>query len=201
MRERPFTRLTALVEHVTDAVRPHLDRPFVLFGHSMGGLVAFELARALRRTGEPMPAELCVSAVAAAHISRDGPPVHRLPDGELIDRIRRLNGTPAQILESDLLALMLPVLRADFEVVETYVHQPAAPLDCPLVALGGLRDRVVPHAHLEQWRLHTRGDFALALVPGDHFFLNQPAFLPVLLDHLQRVIAPHAGEAGRSSAS
>ncbi len=180
LRESPFRRVGLMVETLAQALSPHLGLPFAFFGHSMGGLIAFELARQLRRLGLPGPLVLIASGRRAPHVPDEDPPIHDLPEPEFIEELRRLNGTPEEVLaHPELLQLLIPLLRADFEVNETYVYQPEEPLTCPIAALGGLGDQDVPREHVEAWREHTRGDFVLRMFPGDHFFIHS-AQRPVL---------------------
>lgn len=172
MSEAPFRRLDALVEAVAEAMEPLLDRPFAFFGHSMGAKVAFELAQRQRHRGRPQPSRLFVSGSRAPHMPDDEPPLHALPDDELIQELHELGGTPREVLDNDeLMRLLLPLLRADFEVNETYDPASHEPLDCPLSAFGGLRDPEVPPETVEGWREHTRGAFRRRMFEGHHFFL------------------------------
>jgi medium-chain acyl-[acyl-carrier-protein] hydrolase len=173
MLDPPHAAMASLIEALLAALAPLLDRPFALFGHSMGALVSFELARALRRAGGPAPARLIVSGHRAPQLPCARPPTHRLPEHEFLAELRRLNGTPPEVLaHHELMQLLIPLLRADFAVCETYTYAEAPPLDCPILTLGGLADAHVARADLEAWRPQTRAGFALRMLPGDHFFLN-----------------------------
>jgi medium-chain acyl-[acyl-carrier-protein] hydrolase len=102
-------------------------------------------------------------------------------------KLRELNGTPEEVLENDeLMQLLLPVLRADFALCETYVYRPEPPLDCPITAFGGLRDASVRREHLEAWREQTTSSFLLHMFPGDHFFLNTE--MSLFLQTLSRIL-------------
>jgi medium-chain acyl-[acyl-carrier-protein] hydrolase len=173
LREVPFTRLRPLVEHVTDALAEHLDKPFALFGYSMGALLAFEIARELARRGWPSPSAVLVAAAKAPHVPSAYPPVHDLPRSGLIEQLGRIDGSRNALLQHEgFVDLMLPVVRADLAVCETYAYEPAPPLDCPLAAFGGLVDPSVPRLRLEAWRDQTTGDFSSTMLPGGHFFLD-----------------------------
>lgn len=188
MSERPFTRLSDLVQEAAQALRPHLDIPFALFGHSMGALIAFELARQLRRQDSPAPVHLFVSGARAPQRPDPDAPVHQLPDSELIEQVRRrYDGIPGAILdEAELMQLFIPLIRTDFEVVETYVYRDDKRLDCPISCFGGRQDRRVSHEELEAWRDQTGKSFKLQVFPGDHFFLRsaQPLVLRVVSEEL-----------------
>jgi medium-chain acyl-[acyl-carrier-protein] hydrolase len=171
--EAPFTRLTPLVQALAPAIMPWTDKPFVFFGHSMGALISFELTRQLRTIGAPLPERLFISGRRAPHLLDPDPHRHTYPDHLFIEELGRLNGTPPEVMANpELMQLMLPLLRADFAMCETYEYRPEPPLPCPLTAFGGLQDHEVPPESLEAWNQHTASAFRLCLLPGDHFFLN-----------------------------
>jgi len=186
--EPPFTRLSPLIQALTEAIFPLLDKPFAFFGHSLGALVSFELARQLRRQYAVQPVRLFISADRAPQIPNRDPPTHSLPEGEFLMAVRRLNGTPREVLEDEeLRQIMLLLLRADFAVYETYEYSTEPPLNCPISAFGGLQDHRVSRGDLEAWRDQTNVSFSLRMFPGDHFFLNttQPVLLRVLSQELR----------------
>jgi medium-chain acyl-[acyl-carrier-protein] hydrolase len=190
LREVPFDRLMALVSALATELCPYLDKPFAFFGHSMGALISFELARLLRREYGKEPAHLFVSGHRGPQLRSGEPRTFDLPREEFIEKLRRLNGTPREVLEHpELINLMTPVLRADFAVSETYEYLDEKPLDCHLTAFGGVGDIEVTRKHLEAWRSQTRATFSLRMFPGDHFFLNtaQPALLQALSQDLRRL--------------
>lgn len=170
--EPPFTELSPLVRAAAQALAPHWDKPFALFGHSMGALVCFELTRHLRRDGGPQPVHLFVSGRCSPQTLRE-PFAGDLPDSEFQETLRRYNGTPEEVLENpELMELLLPVIRADFAVCKSYVCAPEPPFSFPVTAFGGLEDLGVSRECIEGWREHTTGPFVLRMLPGDHFFLN-----------------------------
>lgn len=177
LRERPFTSLPLLVRAAADALAPHLAEPFALYGHSMGSLIAFELARLLRRERGTTPAALFVSGGPAPQLAEPKERTYELPEPEFLDRLRRLGGTPPAVLEHpELMQLMSPLLRADFELVETYAYEPGEPpLSCPVFAYGGLSDPEATREEIEGWREQTTAPFSLRMLPGDHFFINSDA--------------------------
>ena len=166
---------------LAEGLGPLMDRPFACFGHSMGALLAFEFARALRRRGQAGPTQLLVSARRAPQLARHELPLHTLPEPQFIEMLRqRYNGIPAAILaEPELMQLFMPMLRADFKLIECYEYQAEGPLDCPIAAYGGVQDPLVPPADLAAWQLQTNGAFGLELFPGGHFYL-QEAQVPLL---------------------
>lgn len=173
LRESPFSQLYPLIQELVRALHPYLDKPFAFFGHSLGGLVSFELAHQVRRDYGLNPVHLFVSACRAPQIPALRPPIHALPEPAFLDELRRLNGTPKTVMENaELMQLLLPTLRADFAVLETYVYTPKPLLDCPISGFGGLQDREVSCDELEAWREQTTAAFSLQMLPGDHFFLH-----------------------------
>lgn len=173
LAEPPFTEWAALVDEVATSLEEHLDRPFALFGHSSGALLAFEVARRLDRTRRVQPTVLIVSGEPAPQLRDPGPPIHDLPDREFLKELRRRGGTPAEVLEDEeLMELLVPTLRADLATWETYRFADGEPLDCPVVAFVGDEDRDVPAAAVRGWSEQTRGDFRLRTFGGNHFFLN-----------------------------
>lgn len=174
LREQPLRRMDQLVAALAPVIEAQLDRPYALFGHSMGALIAFELARALRRLGAPPPLCLVVSGRRAPQLADPDPPLHQLGDGPFVRSIvRRYNGIPRVILEDiDLLRLFLPTLRADLELIETYQYADEAPLDCPIIAFGGQSDERASMAELAAWGAQSLRPLGARQLPGDHFFVQ-----------------------------
>jgi medium-chain acyl-[acyl-carrier-protein] hydrolase len=173
LRETPFTNLIDLSHAVSRELTPYLDKPFAFFGHSLGALLAFEVARSLRHGGRPAPLGMYLAAYPAPHRPSARTPIHQLPDPAFIEELRRLQGTPEAVLGNrELIEFLLPILRADFEVCDTYVCAPEPPLACPLYLFGGTEDAEVGAAQLEQWRELTAGAFRLQMLPGTHFFVQ-----------------------------
>jgi len=188
LMEPPFTRLSPLIHALAQALSPLLDKPFAFFGHSLGALLSFELARQLRRQYGVQPARLFISADRAPQIANRDPLTHSLPEGEFLLELRRLKGTPRELLEDqEVMQIMLPILRADFAVYETYGYATEPALNCPISAFGGLQDQRVSRGDLEAWRDQTSDSFSLRMFPGDHFFLHstQPVLLRVLCQELR----------------
>jgi surfactin synthase thioesterase subunit len=177
MLETPFMRLAPLIKDLANSLDDALDRPFALFGHSMGGIIGFELARALRDRGGPQTAHLFISAASAPGTPRTRPLIHCATAEEVKKELRALNGTPQALLENEeIMELMLPTLKADFSVLETYEYREKPPLAVPITIFGGTSDRVVPPAALNGWRRQSSRESRLQLFPGDHFFLNTAMF-------------------------
>jgi medium-chain acyl-[acyl-carrier-protein] hydrolase len=184
----PFTRLQPLVEELERVLEPYLDVPYALFGHSLGAFIVFELARALRRHHTPQPSYLFVAGSRAPQLPSKLPPIHALPDPEFLNGLRRYEGTPEEALQhAELMELLLPTLRADFSLTETYHYLPEPLLQTPISVFGGLEDPVVETEELSAWREQTCGQFKLRLLPGDHFFVQsaREELLRAIVEDLQ----------------
>ncbi|HEY0407822.1 MAG TPA: thioesterase II family protein [Pyrinomonadaceae bacterium] len=177
--EPPFNNLSLLVETIAPALLPYLDKPVAFFGHSMGAAICFELARHLRATHNFELVHLFVSGRQAPQLREEGRrTIYDLPEAEFLEELCRLNGTPPEVLRHpELMSFMLPMLRADFELIETYRYSAGPPLDCPITALGGAQDEDVSRESLQAWRERTTADFSLHMLPGDHFFLHSASSL------------------------
>ncbi|MDI5978867.1 thioesterase II family protein [Amycolatopsis magusensis] len=179
MGEPPIAEMSHLLPELATALIHLMDRPFAFFGHSMGARVAFELARHLRRTGAPGPAHLFVSGCPAAQLP-PRPPLHALPREELVHRLREMGGVEPEVFElPGLLDVLLPVLRADFAVVETFPYTAMPPLPCSITGFAGNGDPEATGAEVAAWRTQTVADFSLHEFTGGHFFVHER--LPELL--------------------
>lgn len=182
LRERPlFTTIESLVEALVppdpelSPLYPYLQRPFALFGASVGGLIGFELARALTDQYACSPVALCVAAARAPHqpslFSLDG--AEQFSEADLLEQLRRYGGTPEYILaDTRIMELALPKLHADSLLAATYTCRPDVKLTCPITAIGGTDDPLVSAADLAGWQSHTSSTFQFHLLPGDHFFVR-----------------------------
>jgi len=192
--EPAFDELEPLLEAIVWELAPALTRPFAFFGHSLGALLAYEVAHVLRRrAGEPR--YLFVSGLRAPHLPLPWDPIHRLPDRAVIDELRRLGGTPPAVLDHDeMMELVLPPLRADLAVCETYTYRPRPRLRCPIAAFAGVTDPSVTTPEIAAWREHTDGEFTLQLFPSDHFFLqhSRTPLLAAVSECLHPLLAPAA---------
>lgn len=163
--------LPRLVEDLRLLVLPRLDGPFAVFGHSLGAMLGFELLHALARDGEKA-VHFFPSGAGAPHIpSRN--PAPRFSDDALREHIRELGGTPEELLDNgELMELLMPALRADFLLADTYRPPPGATLSCPTTAFCGGTDDEAPAADVLAWREHVRAPFTVQILPGDHFFVH-----------------------------
>lgn len=194
--ERPFKTLPPLVEAAGKELLPYLDKPFSFFGHSMGATIGFELARGLSKEHNTELAHLFVSGRRAPHLIDTEPMTYHLEEREFLEELRRLKGTPQEVLDHpELMQLLLPALRADFELIQTYVYIPGPPLDCSITGFGGLEDRSVTREQIAAWREHTTAHFALQMFSGDHFFIHQAEILllETLSLELQRLVSTLSG--------
>ncbi len=171
-REQPYDRVEPMVSGLLAAMLPYLDRPFALYGHSVGALVAFELARALRAGGHPAPMHLFVSGRLPPRTPITWPPLHTLESDELMRAMHDIGGTPASVLRNPhMRELLLPLIRADLAVNETYRYHPEARLGIPLTVYHGIDDPLVTAAQARTWQDETTGPFRLKFIPGNHFFV------------------------------
>lgn len=174
--EEPIPSIMSVVVQVADAIEAHLDRPYLLCGHSMGAVLAFEMSRELRRRGLRQPDGVIVSARRAPHLPDPGPVMHTLSDRDFKARLKGMNGTPPEVLESDeLMDLVLPMLRADFQACETHEYTDEPPMEYPLLAMGGDADPDVEPESVEAWHRYTTGEFEAVIMRGDHFVIQNHA--------------------------
>lgn len=186
--EPAVTDLHALADRIAGALGPWTDRPYALFGHSMGAVLGFEVARRMEAAGSG-PTELFVSGRRAPCVDRTDE-WHPQTDEEVVAEIRKLNGTGSSLLDDEeTLGMILPALRSDYRAVRGYRYRPGPALDCPVTAFTGDRD---PRARVEEvraWENHTRSGFGLRVLPGGHFFLvdQQGEVLRTVEDRLTRI--------------
>ncbi|WP_176308815.1 thioesterase [Micromonospora sp. NBS 11-29] len=181
------------VAEVADAIAARADRPYAIYGHSMGGRLGFEVVRELRRTGRALPLRLYVGGARAPHVTASGPfdGLSRADDAELLRRLDDGGGLPAELLDHpELVELLLPVLRADLGRVDDYRHVPGEPLPVPIVAFAGTTDRAVSRAQHAAWAEHTAAGFTLHELPGGHFFLHDRLAELVALIRADLTVAP-----------
>ncbi len=189
--EKLYTVLDPLIQDLERSILPFLTKPTVFLGHSLGALVAFELARVLQEHHDFQLEHLFVSGHRAPHLPFTSPIIHPLPDAEFIEAVRQLNGIPPEAFDyPELLEMITPILRSDFMLWENYQYLERAPLNCPISAFGGKKDPLVTPREIEAWGKQTVNHFSHQIFSGDHFFIHteQQAFFEVLKKDLQRMI-------------
>jgi len=184
--EQPLRRIAPMAAQLRAAAAPLLDRPFALFGHSMGALLAFELARELRRHGDPAPSRMFVSGCPAPGLPRRRPAASTLADPDLLRRLAEMAGPSVSALrDPEVLLWLAPTIRADLEACET--HRPAEEprLTVPLIPLAATDDSEVTVDEVAEWRRHSEHCDPVRVFEGGHLYL---------LDHREEVLARLAAE-------
>lgn len=165
--------MSELVDKLFQEMSPWMDQPFAMFGHSMGAAVAFEIAKRCEAKGIDTLKHLFISGRRAPHLPTRRRSFENLSDDEFLTVLQSLNGTPMSIMrEEGMLEFFLPSLRADFELIETYVPLPGKLLNCPISAYSGDMDPEVDCSELSAWRHITSGEFSSRMMSGDHFYLQ-----------------------------
>jgi surfactin synthase thioesterase subunit len=174
MAEAPMTSLKDVVANLAQVIGSQSRMPFAFFGHSLGGLLAYELARFCMLHYLPLPVHLFVSGCSAPQHRGEAKNLHLLPDDELIEALKDYNGTPAEVLANrELMSLLLPVLRADFGLAEHYQYRPGLRLPMPVTVLAGEHDDRTEAVQVEGWAKESAGPCAVHWFDGDHFFINE----------------------------
>ncbi|MET8727399.1 alpha/beta fold hydrolase [Streptomyces parvus] len=173
VRELPYRRVEQLLHPLCEALEPYLDRPYAFFGHSLGSVLAYEVARRFSAGPQGGPGLLIVSGRRGPRLPTSRRGFSTLPDAEFLAGLGVLGGTPPEVLgEEQLLRLLLPTLRADFELNESYRTLPGPRLRCPVAAYMGTDDTEVDRPELLAWGEETTGEFGLRVFPGGHFYLK-----------------------------
>ncbi len=176
LSEPLYTQIEPLIEAIDRELRPWLEIPYAVYGHSMGALLAFEWMRRIQRDGYSMPTWLFLSGRRAPDAPCDAALLHSLPDREFIAELNRLyGGISLEFLGNvALMEVFLPILRADVAVVESYQFREGEPLNCPITAFSGMNDASVSWDQLVGWKRQTRQRFAMQVLPGGHFYSQRP---------------------------
>ncbi len=187
MAEPLATSVAALVDDAAIQIAPIHGVPYAFYGHSLGALLAYHLAMRFLGGGGPKPVHLFVSGKQGPSVSRTEPSRHLLAEAPFLDELRRLGGAPEEVLmDRELMELFLPILRADFEAVDTYMHASAPPLSIPITAfLGDCDEATVEEA--QAWERETTAQFRLHVLPGDHFFVHD--HWPAICDTMAGILA------------
>ena len=147
--------------------------PFAFFGHSLGGLLGFELAHHNLRHGLPMPRQLFISGCSAAQFRPAPKGLHLMSNADLLEELHKYNGTPPEVLaHPELMELILPTIRADFALAERYTYCHTRALDVPITVLAGKTDAIDSPDQIDGWQLETNMAFDVKWFEGDHFFIN-----------------------------
>lgn len=174
IREPSYTRIEPLVDVLAGVLAARDDVPFVFYGHSMGTAVAFALTHELHARGRPLPCQLVMSGRGAPHLAPPRGGLHLLPEAEFIEQMRMFNGMPRQLLDDpEIMQLVLPAMRADFELLAGIALATHAPLPVPIAAWGGRADADAPEAAIRAWARHTSQEFEARMFDGGHFFINE----------------------------
>jgi len=170
-RETPLRTMRDLVDALLPAILPWLDRPYAFFGLSMGAKSSWALTHALRETDAPLPLALYLASAAAPALVEGRTDWDTLSDAELVAYLTSMEGTPPEVLEHpELLEMLLPTLRADLQLIDTFRFEPHKPLDLPIRAFAGIDDVEGPPTRMAEWRTETTGPFTLDTITGGHFF-------------------------------
>ncbi len=191
-KEPKFTDIHETAKALADSIKPYLDRPYGLFGYSMGALVAFELMRELRCRGEPLPIQLFVAAMRAPQTPPVCPSLIHLPNDSFLEKMRHYYDPPQDAWNlPELLEIILPTLRADMRMCDGYIYSLEPPLGCPIHAFAGQDDRSSPPAFVREWRQQTTGDFNMDVFDGRHFFINTALhdLLRAVISRLENILS------------
>lgn len=171
--EAPISLLSEVVKQLYEEIYPYIkkEKPYGIFGHSIGALLGFELARKL--SSVYLPKLLIVSAAGAPQISIKRDLITNLPDRDFLKKLKIYNGLPDTLNENEeILSTFMPMLRADLSILESYIYQPDLPLECQVLAIGGTRDPMISSKDIAAWCMQTRNLFTMRLFEGDHFFIK-----------------------------
>ncbi len=199
--EKPFEQLSSLVKKLAEVLLPYLDKPFAFYGHSLGAIIAFELALKLRREYNLSPAHLFVGAANAPQLPYAYPSVVQLFESSEGRKQAALLYLPESVQQnSELIRLLLPILKAGASIYENYTYSEDEPLGCSISTFGGMQDKTITQAHLSGWRKQTRSTFKLQMFPGNHLFLHgdQKQLLQALSHELASLISARGVSSSRT---
>lgn len=193
LQHAPVSQIQSIVNAVVKDLHSLCNMPIAFFGHSMGALVAFETARALRRQGHAGPSLLIASGRRSPQTADQRERIHDLPDEVFLDKLKELGGTPKEVLQSkELMALLMPTLRADFSVLDNYQYEPGTPLDCPITVVSGAQDERACGKMMSGWSMQTSHMMSLYELQGGHFFIHtaEAELGKIITRDLERWVAP-----------
>lgn len=159
----------------------YLDRPFMMMGHSMGGILAFDFINCLKKNNYKLPQHFLVSGKGAPHLPNPNKLLYNLPQHEFVEELIKYNGIPMNIIDKpEIMEFFLPIVQADFSISDTYVYTSTPPLSCPITAFGGTKDPFVKEEYIKEWKNHTKSFFEYQMFEGGHFFLIEEAARPII---------------------
>jgi surfactin synthase thioesterase subunit len=171
--EAPIEDMDTLIDTLYANLSTIFDRPYVIFGHSLGSRIAFELIQRCKFNNTLLPIHFIASGSRAPNSERETSQSFNMPNNEFIAYLGELNGTPKEILSNrDIMEVLLPTLRADFKIAETYCYQGNVKFNIPLTVIGGNEDTDISHKHLNEWTHFFLDDTKIHIVSGDHFFID-----------------------------
>ncbi len=189
--ETPIACLKQKVQALQAEIKPYTDVPFIFVGHSNGALLAFELARALQKTGHDQLKHIVLSAKRAPHLPKIKEPIHHLPQAEFINKLKEYDFTPDEVLQNDeLMELFSPMLRADFSLSETLEFDQSYPLNCNASLFWGNKDVDVPLEDVLAWKDVINGDVDVVEFYDGHFFIakSQDLFLQQINGLIEKTV-------------
>jgi medium-chain acyl-[acyl-carrier-protein] hydrolase len=192
LNESLLTSAAEMAESLMPAFVALLDRPYLVYGHSLGCIVAFELLHALQARQLPLPHHFFCAARRAPHAPPRIEPIHEYPLEQFKAELRRLNGTPEILLaDASLMEFFVPILRTDLKAAYTYHREPDVKLRCSASAFCGFRDHVVEPEDMSGWREHFSEPPVFRIFEGGHFFLddNRASVVEAICDRVVRSAA------------
>lgn len=173
MFETPYSNMSDVMNELLNVMPNHLNTPYIVFGHSLGSRIAFELLVKLQEMKLPLPLHFIASGSRGPHSHLNKKNMYNLPEQAFITELKNLNGTPKAVLENkELMDLFLPVLRADFELSDTYCYNGNAQFNCLITVLGGINDIDISREQLQSWQDFFVPNLHLYMIPGNHFFID-----------------------------
>jgi len=173
IREAPFMEWPLLLDATEAAITPYFDKPFIFFGHSLGARIAYELTWRLQEHNKPLPKQLLVAGCRCPHISHHGRYIHSLPEKEFLECLRRMGGTPPEVLaDKRLMTIFGPTIRADMKLAEVWGGTVREPVNVTIVAFAGMEDDIASADKMLGWESYSNVNFAFYTLPGNHFFIN-----------------------------
>lgn len=198
--EKPVNDPEEMVSEIVNSLSDYSDKPFVLFGHSMGAMLAYFVTCELQRKQLMMPEILFVSGMRAPHIASRSEPVKQMNDEDLVNSLNKYGGMPAELFKNkELLQIFLPIIRADLEMLGRVPVEKSDNVNVPIFAYGGELDQTFTKDDLQQWDQYSDVEFKLHLMPGGHFYINQHRneLLRAIEDDISRIFSRKNGNSDR----